>query len=109
MQYPERITVTYDNPGLIDGSHQYIQALLPTFQAKGVPLSIAAVTGYPLSQQLASTFQSWINAGWDLNSHSVSHQYFVYPNAFTLQYVGTAASGVTLSIANKTVRDYRPG
>ncbi|HEY4053530.1 MAG TPA: right-handed parallel beta-helix repeat-containing protein [Terriglobales bacterium] len=100
-RYPARITVTYDDPGLIDGSHQYIQALLPTFQQKSVPLSIAVVTGYPLSQQLVSTFQSWINSGFDLNSHSVSHQYFVYPNAFTLQYTGTAATTVTLSIANK--------
>jgi hypothetical protein len=109
MQYPARITVTYDNPGLIDGSHQYIQALLPTFQAKGVPLSIAVVTGYPLSQQQASTFQSWINAGWDLNSHSVSHQYFVYPNAFTLQYVANGSVGRAALHREQTVRDYRPG
>ena len=61
MQYPARITLTYDDPGLIDGSHQYIQALLPMFQQKSVPLSIAVVTGYPLSQQLVPTFQSWIN------------------------------------------------
>ena len=46
MRYPARITVTYDDPGLIDGSHQYIQSLLPMIQAKGVPLSIAVVTGY---------------------------------------------------------------
>ena len=38
MRYPARITVTYDDPGLIDGSHQFIQSLLPTFQAKHVPL-----------------------------------------------------------------------
>ena len=91
MRYPARITLTYDDPGLIDGSHQYIQALLPTFQAKGVPLSIAVVTGYDLSQQLIPTFQSWIDAGWDVVSHSVSHQYFTFPNGFTLQYTGTAA------------------
>ncbi len=84
MRYPARISVTYDDPGLLDGSHQFIQALLPTFQARGVPLSIAVVTGYDLSQQLIPTFQSWINAGWDVNCHSVSHQYFVFPNAFTL-------------------------
>src|SRR5579862_3673342 len=108
-QYPARITLTYDDPGLVDGSHQYISALLPTFQAKGVPLSIAVVTGYELSQELVPTFQSWINAGWDLNSHSVSHQYFVYPNAFTIQYTGTAASSVTLSIANKQFTITAPG
>jgi hypothetical protein len=109
MQYPARVTLTYDDPGLTDGSHEYIQALLPIFQAKSVPLSIAVVTGYQLSQQLVPTFQSWINAGWDLNAHSVSHQYFVYPNAFTIQYTGTAASSVVLTIANKQFTITAPG
>lgn len=109
MRYPARITLTYDDPGLVDGSHQYIEALLPTFQAKAVPLSIAVVTGYQLSQQLAQTFQSWINAGWDVNCHSVSHQYFVFPNAFTIQYIGAAASSVTLSISNKQFTITAPG
>ena len=109
LRYPARVTLTYDDPGLIDGSHQYIAALLPTFLAKGAPLSIAVVTGYDLSQQLVPTFQSWINAGWDLNSHSVSHQYFVYPNAFTIQYTGTAASSVTLTISGKQFTIAAPG
>ena len=109
MQYPARVTLTYDDPGLADGSHQYIQALMPTFQVKNVPLSLAVVTGYQLSQQLVPTFQSWINAGWDLNAHSVSHQYFVYPNAFTIQYTGTTASSVTLSISNKVFTITAPG
>jgi hypothetical protein len=109
MQYPARITVTYDDPGLIDGSHQYIESLLPMIQSKGVPLSIAVVTGYDLSQQLIPTFQSWINAGWDVNCHSVSHQYFVFPNAFTIQYTGSAATSVTLSISNKQFTITAPG
>jgi hypothetical protein len=109
MQYPARITVTYDDPGLVDGSHQYIQSLLPMIQAKGVPLSIAIVTGYDLSQQLIPTFQSWINAGWDVLCHSASHQYFVFPNAFTIQYTGSAATSVTLSISNKVFAITAPG
>ncbi|MGA8490521.1 MAG: hypothetical protein WB711_08885, partial [Terriglobales bacterium] len=109
MQYPARITVTYDDPGLVDGSHQYIESLLPMIQAKGIPLSIAVVTGYPLSQQLIPTFQSWINAGWDVNCHSVSHQYFVFPNAFTIQYTGSAATSVTLSISNGQFTIAAPG
>ncbi|PYV95626.1 MAG: hypothetical protein DMG89_20540 [Acidobacteria bacterium] len=109
LRYPARISLTYDDPGLINGSHQYIQSLLPTFRAKGVPLSIAVVTGYDLSQQLVPTFQSWVDAGWDVNCHSASHQYFVFPNAFTLQYTGTAASSVTLSIANKHLTITAPG
>ena len=109
MRYPARISVTYDDPGLLDGSHQYIQALLPAFRARGIPLSIAVVTGYDLSRQLIPTFQSWIDAGWDVNCHSVSHQYFIFPNAFTLQYTGTAASSVTLTIANKQLTIAAPG
>ena len=109
MQYPARITLTYDDPGLIDGSHQYIQAQMSTFQAKSVPLSIAIVTGYSLSQQLVPTFQSWINSGWDLDAHSASHQYFIYPNTFTVQYTGTTASSATLTIANKQLTITAPG
>ena len=109
MQYPARITVTYDDPGLIDGSHQYIESLLPMIQSKGVPLSIAVVTGYDLSQQLIPTFQSWISAGWDVNCHSVSHQYFVFPNAFTIQYTGSAATSVRLSISGGQFTIAAPG
>ncbi len=109
MQYPARVTLTYDDPGLVDGSHQYLESILPMIQAKGAPLSVAVVTGYALSQQLATTFQSWINAGLDLNCHSVSHQYFVYPNAFAIQYTGAAASSVTLSIRNKQLTITAPG
>jgi Right handed beta helix region len=109
MRYPARISITYDDPGLLDGSHQFVQTLLPVFQSRSAPLSIAVVTGYDLSQQLIPTFQSWINAGWDLNCHSVSHQYFVFPDAFTLQYTGTTASSVTLSISNKQLTITAPG
>jgi len=109
MQYPARITVSYDDPGLIDGSHQYIESLLPMIESKGVPLSIAVVTGYDLSQQLIPTFQSWINAGWDVNCHSVSHQYLVFPNAFTIQYTGGTATSVTLSISNGQFTITAPG
>ena len=109
MRYPARITLTFDDPGLLDGPAEYIAPLLPMIQAKGVPLSIAVVTGYDLSNSLVSTFQSWINAGWDVNCHSVSHQYFVYLNGFTIQYTGTAASSVTLSIASKDADDHGAG
>ena len=109
MQYPARITLTFDDPGLLDGPHEYVAPLLPMFQAKAVPLSIATVTGYDLSNTLISTFQSWIDEGFDVNCHSVSHQYFVFPNAFTLQYTGTAASSVTLSISGKHLMITAPG
>ncbi len=109
LRYPARITVTFDDPGLGDGPHEYIESLFPVFQRKRAPLNIAIVTGYDMSQQLIPRFQPWVDAGWDLNSHSVSHQYFQYPNAFTIQYTGTSASSVTLSIANKKLTIDAPG
>jgi Polysaccharide deacetylase len=109
MRYPARITLTFDDPGLLDGPHEFLAPLLPMIQAKGVPLSIAVVTGYDLSNSLISTFQSWINAGWDVNCHSVSHQYFAFPNAFTIRYTGTAASSVTLSVAGNHLTIAAPG
>lgn len=109
LRYPARITVTFDDPGLIDGPHEYIQSLLPIFQRKALPLSIAIVSGYDRSQQLVPIFQSWIDAGWDLNSHSTSHQYFTFLDAFTVQYTGTAASSVRLSISNKRLTIEAPG
>ncbi len=109
MRYPARITLTFDDPGLLDGPHEYLAPLLPMIRAKSVPLSIAVVTGYDLSNTLVPTIQSWINAGWDVNCHSVSHQYFVFLNGFTIQYTGTAASSVTLSIASKTLTITAPG
>ena len=109
MQYPARITLTFDDPGLTDGPQEYLAPMLPMFQAKGVPLSIATVTGYDLSNQLIPTFQSWIDAGFDVNCHSVSHQYFVFPNAFTVQYAGVSASSVSLSISGKHLTITAPG
>jgi hypothetical protein len=91
--------------------------VLPIMTAKGVPLSIAVVTGGSYSQSIISDVQGWINAGWDVNTHSISHEYWNPPaasceangpfpvpcHAFeNLQYTGTIASSVTLNIARPT-------
>jgi hypothetical protein len=61
--------------------------------------------------------QGWINAGWDINTHSISHEYWMPPaascgatgpfpvpcHAFeSLQYTGSTASSVTLNISHPT-------
>jgi hypothetical protein len=112
-RWPAYTTVTYDDPGLVQYSDSYISSLLPMIGSKAIPLSIAVVTGGSFSQSIVGEVQSWINAGWDINAHSISHEYsdppaancgttgpFPVPcHAFeSLQYIGTIASSVTLNI-----------
>ena len=108
-------TVSYDDPGLVQFSDTYINSLLPIMSAKAIPLSIAVVTGGSYSQSIVGELQGWINAGWDVNAHSISHEYWDPPaascgasgpfpvpcHAFeNLQYTGTVASSVILNITH---------
>jgi hypothetical protein len=117
QRWPAYTTVSYDDPGLVQFSDSYINSLLPVLAAKSTPLSIAVVTGGSYSQSIASEVQGWINAGWDVNAHSISHEYWDPPaascgaggpfpvpcHAFeSLQYTGGVASTVTLNIAHPT-------
>ncbi len=116
-RWPAYTTVSYDDPGLVQYSDSYINSLLPILTAKGIPLSIAVVTGGDYSQSIISEVQGWINAGWDINTHSISHEYWDPPaascgpngtlpvpcHAFEyLQYTGTIASSVILNISHPT-------
>ncbi|MFZ0683945.1 MAG: hypothetical protein WAM89_00250 [Terriglobales bacterium] len=112
QRWPAYTTVTYDDPGLVLYSDTYVNGLLPMMTAKGVPLSIAVVTGGTYSQSIVGEVQGWIDAGWDINVHSVSHQYWNPPSttacddengpipcdAFLLAYVGPGTA--TLSITH---------
>jgi hypothetical protein len=114
-RWPAYTTVSYDDPGLVQYSDTYVNSLLPIMSAKAIPLSIAVVTGGSYSQSIISEVQGWITAGWDINTHSISHEYWDPPaascgasgpfpvpcHAFeNLQYTGTVASSVTLNIAH---------
>jgi len=114
-RWPAYTTVSYDDPGLVQYSDTYVNSLLPIMTTKGIPLSIAVVTGGSYSQSIIGEVQGWINAGWDVNTHSISHEYWDPPaascgangpfpvpcHAFeNLQYTGTVASSVTLNIAH---------
>lgn len=90
QRYMPRITVTIDDPGLVAGEETYVNSMLPLFDARGLKLSIAVVTGY--ASGVKSHVQSWFDAGHDINSHSWSHQYYSNTNAFTLQYTGTGTA-----------------
>ena len=111
-RWPAYTTVTYDDPGLVLGSDTYVSSLLPIMTAKSIPLSIAVVTGGTYSQAILNEVQGWIDAGWDINTHSVSHQYWSPPStavcndvagpipcdAFLLAYVGPGS--YTMSITH---------
>jgi hypothetical protein len=114
-RWPAYTTVSYDDPGLTQDSDTYIGSLLPMLAAKGIPLSIALVTGGSYSQSIIGEVQSWIDAGWDLNAHSISHEYSDPPatscgagGSFpvpchaleNLQYTGTKALVATLTISH---------
>jgi len=115
QRWPAYTSVTYDDPGLVLYSDSYINALLPIMSAKAIPLSIAVVTGGSYSQSIVGEVQGWINAGWDVNAHSISHEYWNPPaascgssgpfpvpcHAFeNLQYIGSIASSVTLNVTH---------
>ncbi len=114
-RWPAYTTVSYDDPGLVPYSDTYINSLLPMMGAKGIPLSIAVVTGGSYSEAIVGEVRGWINEGWDVNTHSISHEYWDPPaascgasgpfpvpcHAFeTLQYTGTIASSVKLTISH---------
>ncbi|MGA2002945.1 MAG: hypothetical protein ABSG70_06175 [Terriglobales bacterium] len=114
-RWPAYTTVTFDDPGLVEYSDSYINALLPMLAAKRIPLSIAVVTGGSYSQSIVSEVQGWIKGGWDVNTHSISHEYWdppaascgasgPYPvpcHAFeNLQYTGNLAASVKLTISH---------
>ena len=114
-RWPAYTTVSYDDPGLTANSDTYIGDLIPMLTAKGIPLSIAVVTGGTYSQSITGEVQNWIAAGVDVNAHSISHEYAdppavscgaggAYPvpcHAFeNLQYTGMRATSVTLNITH---------
>ncbi|HVO79964.1 MAG TPA: right-handed parallel beta-helix repeat-containing protein [Terriglobales bacterium] len=45
QRYASRITVTIDDPGLVSGEENYVNSMLPLFDARGLKLSIAVVAG----------------------------------------------------------------
>ncbi len=108
---PAYTTVTYDDPGLVQYSDTYVNGLLPIMSEKEIPLSIAVVTGGTYSQSIVGEVQGWVQAGWDINVHSVSHQYWNPPSttpcnddagpipcdAFLLSYVGTGSYTISIT------------
>jgi hypothetical protein len=103
QRYPAEVTLTVDDAGMTQGADTYYAAtVLPIADAASAPVGVAITVGYPLAQTLVPEFQSWVNAGRDVTSHSMSHTYYTNTNALTIQYTGSGTAA-TLSISNKTL------
>ena len=103
QRYPAEVTLTVDDAGMTQGADGYYQGtVLPIADAAGVPVGAAITVGYPLAQTLIPEFQSWVNAGRDVTSHSISHTYYTNTNALNIQYTGTGTAA-TLSISNQVL------
>jgi hypothetical protein len=103
QRYPARVTLTVDDEGMTPGADTYYaNTVLPVADAAGEPVSAAITVGYPLAQGLVPEFQSWINAGRDVTSHSISHTYYTNTDALDVQYVG-AGTAATLNISNNVL------
>ena len=107
-RYPARFSFTVDDVGLSAGSDMFVDALIPVFDARGLKMNAAVVTGPTGVSYSVSDAASWVASGHEVDSHSWSHQYFTDPQmahgfnntnptaatAFTIQYTGqgTAAT-----------------
>ena len=98
-KYVARVTFTVDDVGLTPGTDTYINTLTPEFEKRGLRMAMAIQTGYAASYVPA--IQGWAAAGHDPNSHSWSHQYYTYPNAFSIQYTGTGSAATMTITGNR--------
>jgi hypothetical protein len=103
QRYPARVTLTVDDPGMTVGADTYYaNTALPVADAAKVPVGVAITVGYPLAQTRLPAFQSWVSAGRDVTSHSMSHTYYTNLDALDIRYTGTGMSA-TLSVGNKVL------
>jgi hypothetical protein len=114
-RYPARFSFTVDDVGLYAGSDSFVDALIPVFNARGLKMNAAVVTGATGVSYSTSDVASWVAGGHEVDSHSWSHQYFTDPaylstnhiynsanptpaTAFSLRYIGTGTAA-TLSVS----------
>jgi parallel beta helix pectate lyase-like protein len=103
QRYPARVTLSVDDPGMTPGADAYYaNTVLPIADAAGVPVGVAITVGYPLAQTLIGEFQSWVDAGRDVTSHSISHTYYTNLAAMDIRYIG-GGSAARLNISNRVL------
>ncbi len=101
QRYPARVSLTVDDEGMTQNADSYYATtVMPVADAAGVPVGAAITVGYSLAQTLVPTFQTWINQGRDVTSHSISHTYYTNTDALDIRY-GGAGTAAALSISNQ--------
>ncbi len=81
QRYPAMVTLTVDDPGMTPGADTYYANTATVADAAGAPVGVSVTVGYPLAQTLIPEFQSWVSAGRDVVSHSISHTYYTNTDA----------------------------
>ncbi len=121
------VMLNYDDPGLVQYSDNYVAQVLPLATSKlgnaqfsvptvtGGSYSGLGVNGLNINPGFVSEIQTWINAGYDILTHSTSHSYWKPPaeacgpgavykvpcHIFNLlHYTGSVSSTVTLTITH---------
>jgi len=127
QRWPAYTTITYDDPGLVQYSDNYVAQVLPIAAAKvgASNFSIAVVTGGAYSglnvngqnnnTGFVPEIEGWLTSGYDVLTHSMSHSYWKPPASScgtaavyhvacsmlnALYYTGSVATSVTLTISH---------
>jgi hypothetical protein len=90
--YTPRFTLGYRGPGYSYGSDVALNLQLPVITAAGAPLSIGIATNYSYSQALIGQFETWLAAGYDLNSMGLSAASYANAGTLTILYTGTCTT-----------------
>ena len=90
LNYTPRFTLNYRGPGYSFGSDVALNAQLPALG--GAPLSIGIATNYSYSTSLIPQFNTWLAAGYDLNSLGLSAASYANSPALNVKYLGTCTS-----------------
>jgi hypothetical protein len=98
--YTPRFVLQYRGPGAVYGSDVALNAQLASLGS--APLSIGIATNYSTSTSLIPQFNTWLAAGYDLNSMGLSSASYANTSALNLKYVGTCTS-VALTVTGTPV------
>lgn len=96
LNYNPRMVLNFQKPGAEFGDDTALNSQLSALGS--APLSIGIATNYTYSTSLISQFQTWINAGYDLNSLGLSASSYANNQALNIQYTGTGtAAALTIN------------
>lgn len=95
QQYLPRMVLNYQDVGVSAGADTALNAQLSSLG--GAPLSIGIATNFPLTTSLISQINTWIGAGYDINSQGLSDASYQKTKLFNLTYTGPGSATVTVT------------